>query len=221
MRESVLFCMVSMKSQLNLWDSLSFALHSTTTKEKGIILHLNITILNQSDEKVYFYILFCNIIIFLQSNESPSSSLDQYPLFKSLIFLSACGNLKSSIKILESKTQKTLSSKHANEFETLMQKFLDIFLDDLPNGLPPSTESNHLIDLVSWAKPASKPPYRLNHTKALEVERQLAGYRRKGFEHPSSSPWASTSFLIQKKHNTMHMCIDYHDRYQIIIKNKW
>ena len=102
-----------------------------------------------------------------------------------------------------------------------MNEFRDVFPDDLPDGLPPSREVDHPIEVILGSKPISKPAYRLSHSEAQEVKRQLADYVRKGFIRPSSSPWASPILLVKKKDGSMRMCIDYRSLNQITIKNKY
>ncbi|MCO5567952.1 hypothetical protein L7F22_021648 [Adiantum nelumboides] len=70
-------------------------------------------------------------------------------------------------------------------------------------------------------KPISKPPYRLSHTEAIEVEKQSADYVNRGYIKPSSSPWASPILLVKKKDGTMRMCVDYRGLNSVTIKNKY
>ena len=52
-----------------------------------------------------------------------------------------------------------------------MNKFRDVFPDDLPNGLPTSREVDHTIKVVPRLKLVSKLAYRLlSHLEAQEVE---------------------------------------------------
>lgn len=43
--------------------------------------------------------------------------------------------------------------------------FGDVFPDDLPDGLPPSREVDHPIEVIPGSKPVSKPAYRLSHSE--------------------------------------------------------
>ena len=43
----------------------------------------------------------------------------------------------------------------------VLQKFRDVFLDEIP-GLPPKRENYFTIELVSRATPVSKTPYRMS-----------------------------------------------------------
>ena len=140
-------------------------------------------------------------------------SLGGNPYFDKPI-LSVCENKKT-----KAETEKT--RKYAKILFSLINEFRDVFPDDLPDGLPPSREVDHPIEVVPGSKPVSKPAYRLSHSEAQEVERQLAEYVRKGFIRPSSSPWASPILLVKKKDGSMRMCVDYRSLNQLTIKNKY
>ena len=86
-----------------------------------------------------------------------------------------------------------------------MSEFRDVFPEDLPDGVPPSRDFDHIIDVVLGSKPISKLAYRLSHSEVQEVEWQLVEYVKKGFIRSSSSPWA----LVKKKDGSMRMCVDY------------
>ena len=88
--------------------------------------------------------------------------------------LSVCENKKTKVE-----TEKT--RKYAKILVSLIREFGDVFPDDLPDGLSPSREVDHPIEVVLGSKPVSKLAYRLSHCEAQEVERQLAEYVRKGF----------------------------------------
>ena len=90
------------------------------------------------------------------------------------LVLSVCENNKT-----KAETEKT--RKYAKILFSLMNEFRDVFPDDLPDGLPPSREVDRPIKVVPGSKSISKPAYRLSHSEAQEVERQLAKYVRKGF----------------------------------------
>ena len=77
--------------------------------------------------------------------------------------LTTCENKKTKGKIENSHRYTTILS-------SLLSKFRDVFLDDLSNGLLPSREVDHLIEVVPGLKLVSKHAYRLSYSKAHEVE---------------------------------------------------
>ena len=78
---------------------------------------------------------------------------------------------------------------------------------------------HHVILTIPYQ--VERPPYRLSHSEALEVERQLVEYLKKGFIRPSSSPWAVPILLVKKKDGSMRMCVDFRALNQLTIKNKY
>ena len=151
-------------------------------------------------------------------NEKVFESKQKHRLGKDPCFdkpvLTACENKKT-----KAETEKT--RRYAMILSSLLNEFRDVFPADLPDGLPPSREVDHPIEVIPGSKPVSKPAYRLSHSEAQEVERQLAEYVRKGFIRPSSSPWASPILLVKKKDGSMRMCVDYRSLNQLTIKNKY
>ncbi|MCO5599478.1 hypothetical protein L7F22_053582 [Adiantum nelumboides] len=103
----------------------------------------------------------------------------------------------------------------------LLTEYSDVFISDLPPGLPPTRDVQHRIDVLPGTKPMSKPPYRRSAGEAKEVESQLADYLARGFIRPSASPWTSPILLVKKKDGFMCMCIDYRGLNAITIKNKY
>ena len=67
-------------------------------------------------------------------------------------------------KKTKAKTEKT--HRYAAILYSLLSEFRDVLLDDLLDGLPPSREVNHLMEVVPRSNLVSKPTHRLNHSKA-------------------------------------------------------
>ena len=67
---------------------------------------------------------------------------------------------------------------------SLLALFRDVFPADLPNGLPPSRDVDHRIELVPGAVPPSRPTYRLSSHRAGRAE-EAAGRVDQGRLHPA------------------------------------
>ncbi|MCO5548784.1 hypothetical protein L7F22_002246 [Adiantum nelumboides] len=80
----------------------------------------------------------------------------------------------------------------------LLQEYKDVFPKDLSVGLFLERTIDHGIETMPGTKPISKPPYRLSHIEAIEVEKQLANYCNRGYIKPSASPWAYPILLVKK-----------------------
>ena len=91
-------------------------------------------------------------------SDTQKQHLGEYPYFDKPI-LTPCENKKT-----KAKTEKT--RKYAKILVSLMREFGDVFPDDLPDGLPPSREVDHLIKVIPQSKPITKPSYRLSHFEA-------------------------------------------------------
>jgi hypothetical protein len=65
-------------------------------------------------------------------------------------------------------------------------EFLDVFPDELP-GLPPDTDIEFGIELVSGTTPILRRPYRMPPDELAELKKQLEELLKKGFIQPSKS----------------------------------
>ena len=66
----------------------------------------------------------------------------------------------------------------------LIDKYRDVFPDELPPGLPPQREIDHKIELIPGSSPPSRPTYRMSATELVELKKQLEELTKIGF-HPT------------------------------------
>jgi hypothetical protein len=59
------------------------------------------------------------------------------------------------------------------EVQELLDNFVDIVVDELPNSLPPIRSINHHIDLIPEASLPNKEAYRLTSQENEEVKNQV------------------------------------------------
>ena len=64
---------------------------------------------------------------------------------------------------------------------SLLQKFDDLFPDDIPSGLPPLRGREHQIDFVPRASILNQPAYRNNPKEMKELQRQVNELMEKGY----------------------------------------
>nr|XP_043629922.1 uncharacterized protein LOC122601223 [Erigeron canadensis] len=102
----------------------------------------------------------------------------------------------------------------------IVRDFSDVFLDDVVE-LPPPRQVEFRIDLVPYAMPAAKSPYRLAPSEMQELATQLQELQDKGFIRPSSSPWGAPILFVKKKDGSFRMCIDYRELNKLTIKNRY
>ncbi|RDX58429.1 Retrovirus-related Pol polyprotein from transposon 17.6, partial [Mucuna pruriens] len=100
-------------------------------------------------------------------------------------------------------------------------EFTDIFLDEVPYGLPPLRGIDHQIDLIPDCPIPNRPTYRENSEETKEIQKQVNELLQKGFVRESLSPCFVPVILVPKKDGTWHMCIDSRVINKITIKYKY
>jgi hypothetical protein len=102
----------------------------------------------------------------------------------------------------------------------VVQEYLDVFPEELP-GMPADRDIEFLIELLPGTPPISKRPYTMLVNELVELKKQIAKLRAKGFIQPSSSPWGAPVLFVEKKDGTERMCVDYRSLNEVTIKNKY
>ncbi|CAA0837933.1 Uncharacterized mitochondrial protein AtMg00860, partial [Striga hermonthica] len=103
---------------------------------------------------------------------------------------------------------------------SIVCEYLDIFLDNLPGGLP-DRQVEFNIDLVPGVGPVSKAPYRMSPRELQELKAQIQEFLKLDFIRPSVSPWGALVLFVKKKDGSMRMCIDYRELNALTVKNKY
>ena len=101
------------------------------------------------------------------------------------------------------------ASELARRAAQLLRLYRDVFPDKLPDGLPPSRDVDHRIELTPGAVPPSRPTIRLSASELAELKKQLEELLRAGFISPSKSPFGAPILFVKKKDGSMRMCVDY------------
>nr|GEU87378.1 putative reverse transcriptase domain-containing protein [Tanacetum cinerariifolium] len=102
----------------------------------------------------------------------------------------------------------------------VIHDFPKVFPEEFP-GLPPQKEVEFRIDIVPGAASVARAPYRLVPSEMKELSVQLQELLKKGFIHPSSSPWGAPSLFVKKKNRSFRMCIDYRELNKLTVKNRY
>jgi hypothetical protein len=71
------------------------------------------------------------------------------------------------------------------------------------------------------ATPVSKSPYRMSTPEFKELQLQLEELLKKGYIHPSVSPWGSSVLFVKKKDGTLILCINFRQLNKVTVKNKY
>jgi hypothetical protein len=113
------------------------------------------------------------------------------------------------------------ASELARRAAELLRLYRDVFPDKLPDGLPPSRDVDHRIELTPGAVPPSRPTIRLSASELAELKKQLEELLRAGFISPSKSPFGAPILFVKKKDGSMRMCVDYRALNNLTIKNSY
>jgi hypothetical protein len=101
----------------------------------------------------------------------------------------------------------------------VLEYFEDVF-KEVP-GLPPRRDIDFSINLMPGVAPVSKNPYRMSTPELKELQMQLEELMKKGYIHPSVSPWGALVFFVRNKDGTLRLCIDFKQLNKVTIKNKY
>jgi hypothetical protein len=99
-------------------------------------------------------------------------------------------------------------------------EYADVFPDELP-GMPPDRDIEFAIELQPGTTPISKRPYQMPPAELAELKKQLQELLDKGFICPSTSPWGCPALFVNKKDESLRLCIDYRPLNAVTIKNKY
>jgi hypothetical protein len=92
------------------------------------------------------------------------------------------------------------------EVQELLDNFVDIVVDEMPNSLPPIRSISHHIDLIPGARLPNKEAYRMTPRENEEVKNQVQELLDKGLVRESLSPCAVPTVLSPKKDGGWRMC---------------
>jgi hypothetical protein len=93
------------------------------------------------------------------------------------------------------------------EDHEVLKEFKDVF-QEVP-GLPPKRDIDFSIKLMSGEAPVSKAPYRMSTKELKELQLQIEELLKKGYIHPSMSPWGAPVLFVKKKDGMLRLCIDF------------
>ena len=105
------------------------------------------------------------------------------------------------------------------QMDKIVEEYEDIFTS--PAGVPLHCQVKHSIDLTPGAPLPNGPIYRRSVLENNEIKRQIEELLQKGHIRPSSSPCGSPIMLVQKKHGTWRLCIDYRALNKITVCNRY
>jgi hypothetical protein len=105
------------------------------------------------------------------------------------------------------------------EDHKVLKEFKDVF-QEVP-GLPLKRDIDFSINWMPEEAPVSKAPYRMSTPELKELQLQLKELLKKGYIHPSVSPWGALVLFVKKKDGTLRLCIDFRQLNKVTVKNKY
>ena len=84
----------------------------------------------------------------------------------------------------------------------LLKEYEDIFLVEIPSGLPPMRGIEHQIDLILGATLPNRAAYQTNPEETKEIQWQVQDLLDHGYVHESLSPCAVPVLLVPKNDGT-------------------
>ncbi|KAI5648601.1 hypothetical protein M9H77_34606 [Catharanthus roseus] len=84
----------------------------------------------------------------------------------------------------------------------VIEEFKDVFLEEMPSGLPPLRGIEHQIDLVLGELLPNRPTHRSPPKEAKELRKQVEELLSKGYVRENLSPCVVPILLVPKKDGT-------------------
>ena len=81
----------------------------------------------------------------------------------------------------------------------MLKDYQDVLCEKLPEGLPPSRDVDHKIELVPNAKIVKSNAYHVQGAALNALKKHIDTLLELGFIRRSDSPWSSPVHLVPKK----------------------
>jgi hypothetical protein len=127
---------------------------------------------------------------------------------------------RKGCQIIETHLTETPRDKVPNLEVYVVLEYLEDVFKEVPR-LPPRRDIDFSINLMLGATPISKTPYRISTLELKELQMHLEELLKKGYIHPSVSPWGDLVLFVRKKYRTLILCIDFRQLNKVTVKNKY
>ena len=117
--------------------------------------------------------------------------------------------------------QETTVNSQDPWVQPLLNKYCDVFPEELPAELPPKCSIDHQIHLIPDSSPPWCPIYCMSPVELEAMWKELDKLLANGSIKPSVSPYGAPVLFIKKKDRDLQMCIDYCTLNNITIKNQF
>ena len=108
------------------------------------------------------------------------------------------------------------------ELKAILKGYEDVFLKDLPPGLPPICKGHDFkIELKDNAPPVHQSLYKLSPLELVEAKKHIEYMLKHEFIRPSDSTYGAPILFSPKKDGRLQFCIDYRWLNKKTVKNKY
>ena len=118
--------------------------------------------------------------------------------------------------LLDVQTSKSSISPY---LQKVINKHYKVF-EDIPKGLPPPRDHDHVIHLILGSTPPNIKPYKYPYLHKSEIERIVEEMLEASITRPSQIYYYASIVMVQKKEGSWCMCLDYKQLNKITIKDK-
>ena len=101
----------------------------------------------------------------------------------------------------------------------LLNKYEEVFQEELPAGLPPERPVDHEIETKENEKPPHRSLYQLSPMELKATKEYVEGLLRKGKIRPSKSPYGAPLFFVKNKDEPLRGVVDYRALNRITKRN--
>ena len=104
--------------------------------------------------------------------------------------------------------------------QRVINKHSKVF-EDIPKGLPPIHDFDHVIHLILGSVPPRIRPYRYPYSQRSEIKCMVDEMLEASIVRPSQSSYSAPVVMVRKPDGSWCMCLDYRELNNITIKDKF
>ena len=108
----------------------------------------------------------------------------------------------------------------SRDIQRVINKHSKVF-EDIPKGLPPIRDFDHVIHLIPGGVPPNIRPYWYPYSQNNEIEWMVAKMLEVGIIRPSQSSYSTPVVMVQNSDGSWCMCLDYKELNKITTKYKF
>jgi hypothetical protein len=86
----------------------------------------------------------------------------------------------------------------STEVAKVLEEYVDVIPNELPDGLPPKRDIPHYIDLIPGSSLPNQDSYRMSPTQHEDINRQVTKLIKKGVVRESMNPFVVSTLLNPK-----------------------